>query len=60
MYAKARRGELKEFTGVSDPYEPPDRPEIHLYTQDETPEASARRILDYLASRSLLPLDAIL
>jgi adenylylsulfate kinase len=60
MYARARKGELKEFTGVSDPYESPTDPEIHLHTQDEPPEASARRILDYLGSRSLLPLDVIL
>lgn len=59
MYEKARRGELKEFTGVSDPYEPPLKPEVHVRTQEESAEQSARRILDYLASRSLLTLDAI-
>jgi adenylylsulfate kinase len=59
MYAKAHRGELKEFTGVSDPYEPPLHPEVHVHTQAESAEESARRILDYLASRSLLTLDVI-
>ncbi len=55
MYAKARSGQLKEFTGVSDPYEPPLNPEIHLRTQDETPHESAQLILAYLASKALLP-----
>ncbi len=55
MYAKARSGELKEFTGVSDPYETPLNPEIHLRTQDETPHESAQRIVDYLASKALFP-----
>ena len=55
MYAKARSGELKEFTGVSDPYETPLNPEIHLRTQDQTPHESAQRIVDYLASKALFP-----
>jgi adenylylsulfate kinase len=59
MYAKARSGELKEFTGVSDPYEAPVKPEVHVRTQGEAPADSAQRILDYLASRSLIELDAI-
>ncbi|HXW51891.1 MAG TPA: adenylyl-sulfate kinase [Candidatus Acidoferrales bacterium] len=59
MYEKARRGEIKEFTGVSDPYEPPPTPEVQVRTQEESPDESARRILDYLASRSLLTLHVI-
>jgi adenylylsulfate kinase len=55
LYAKARSGEIKEFTGVSDPYEPPENPEITLETEHETPEESARKILDYLAERDLIP-----
>jgi adenylyl-sulfate kinase len=57
MYAKARRGELKEFTGVSDPYEPPLTPEIWIHTDQETPVESAERIMAYLARRGLVPLD---
>ena len=38
MYAKARRGEIKGFTGIDDPYEPPQNPEITLNTVDHTPE----------------------
>ena len=49
MYAKARSGELPHFTGVSDPYEPPQRPEIWLKTDDGTPQQSAERILAALA-----------
>ena len=48
MYAKARSGEIKEFTGVSDPYEAPEAAEIHLKTHEETPDESADRVLQYL------------
>jgi len=55
LYAKARRGEIKEFTGVSDPYEPPKDPELVLDTENQTPEESARQILDFLEERGLIP-----
>lgn len=55
MYAKAFAGEIENFTGVSDPYEAPERPEIHLHTDQETPEESARRIIAYLEERELVP-----
>ena len=45
MYQKAIRGEIKEFTGVSDPYEEPLRPELVLRTDTETLEESARKVL---------------
>jgi adenylylsulfate kinase-like enzyme len=48
MYAKARRGEIKNFTGIDDPYEPPIQPEITLDTVTHTPEENARLILHYL------------
>ena len=48
MYAKARRGEIKDFTGIDDPYEPPDSPEITLDTVTHTPENNARLILQHL------------
>ena len=54
MYEKARRGELKEFTGVSDPYEPPPSPDVHVHTDKEAPQASAQHVLDHLAARSLV------
>lgn len=55
LYAKAFAGELKEFTGVSDPYEPPETPEITLYTDSETVDESVARVLDYLEARQLIP-----
>jgi adenylylsulfate kinase len=51
LYAKALAGEIANFTGVSDPYEPPERPEVHLRTDRETPEKSAARVLDYMQAR---------
>jgi bifunctional enzyme CysN/CysC len=38
LYAKARRGELKNFTGIDSPYEPPISPEVHLQTTIQTPD----------------------
>jgi adenylylsulfate kinase len=55
LYEKAFAGEIKEFTGVSDPYEPPENPEIVLETEHETPEESAQKILAYLEERELIP-----
>ena len=48
MYKKALAGEIKEFTGVSDPYEPPLTPELVIRTADESADAGAQRILDFL------------
>jgi adenylylsulfate kinase len=55
LYAKARAGEIKEFTGVSDPYEPPKSPELVLDTEQQSPEESARQILGYLEERGFIP-----
>jgi sulfate adenylyltransferase len=54
MYAKARRGEIKGFTGIDDPYEAPERAEIVLETVQSDPETNARRILAYLSSRGFI------
>ena len=54
MYAKARRGEIKGFTGIDDPYEPPSNPEIRLTTTDCSPEECAHSILRYLLERGFL------
>jgi sulfate adenylyltransferase len=48
MYAKARRGEIKNFTGIDDPYEAPIQAEFELNTVTSTAEENARRIIDYL------------
>ena len=54
LYAKARRGEIKGFTGIDDPYEPPENPEIRLDTVNHTPEENARIILEYLIRRGFV------
>ena len=57
MYAKARRGEIKGFTGIDDPYEPPVDPEITLDTVAFSPEENARRIVALLEERGYLRSD---
>jgi bifunctional enzyme CysN/CysC len=54
LYAKARRGELKNFTGIDSPYEPPEQPEIHIDTGRATPEESASAIVDELRRTGML------
>jgi len=54
MYAKARRGEIKGFTGIDDPYEPPDHPEITLNTVTHSAQQNAQRIAAYLIERGFL------
>ena len=51
LYKKARKGEIKNFTGISDPYEPPENPEIELNTDKETIEESTAKVINYLTSR---------
>ncbi len=54
MYAKARRGEIKGFTGIDDPYEPPDHAEIVLDTVANTPEQNAHVIVNWLIDKGLI------
>ena len=54
LYAKAIAGEIKEFTGISDPYEEPTSPELTIDTESESPEESAARVVDYLEQRGLV------
>jgi adenylylsulfate kinase len=54
LYKKAFAGEIEQFTGVSDPYEPPAAPELHLKTDEEMPEESARRVITELEERGYL------
>ena len=48
LYAKARAGELSNFTGIDSPYEAPEHPEVHLHTTDATPDALAQQVIDNL------------
>lgn len=54
LYKKARRGELRNFTGIDSPYEPPEAPEIHLRTALYSPEAAAEQILNQLRDAGML------
>jgi adenylylsulfate kinase-like enzyme len=55
LYAKAMAGEIPNFTGISDPYEVPETPDLHIRTDQETPEQSAVRVLGLLSARGFLP-----
>jgi len=48
LYRKARAGEIRNFTGISSPYERPEQPDIHIDTTRETPEAAAERIVEHI------------
>jgi adenylylsulfate kinase len=55
LYKKARAGEIKEFTGISAPYEAPNEPELTIRTSQQSVEQSALQILAYLEQRGLVP-----
>ena len=54
LYKKARAGEIKGFTGIADPYEPPENAELVLHTGDESLEESVTRALASITERGLL------
>ena len=54
LYAKARRGEIKQFTGIDDPYEVPEHPEVEIDTREFTPDEAAQRIILKLESMGLI------
>ena len=54
LYKKARAGEIKGFTGIDDPYEPPEKPEIVIDTETTSPDAAAVQIVEYLKSAGCL------
>ena len=55
LYAKAFAGEIKGFTGVDDPYEEPESPEIVVETEGKTPEESAQVVIEKLEQLGLIP-----
>ena len=55
MYKKAFAGEIKEFTGVSDPYEIPVDPELTINTHEQTLDESVAQVIAYLEERNLIP-----
>lgn len=54
MYKKARAGEIKNFTGLDDPYEAPPNPDLVVDTEKESLDQSAQKIIDYLKSKDLI------
>ena len=54
LYAKALSGELKGFTGVNDPYEVPENPELIIDTENITPEESVQKVMIYLEKEGLI------
>jgi bifunctional enzyme CysN/CysC len=57
LYAKARRGELTNFTGIDSPYEPPEHPEVRVDTTDLEPDAAADHVLDELRAMGVITLE---
>jgi bifunctional enzyme CysN/CysC len=57
LYKKARRGELKNFTGIDSPYEAPEDPEIRVDTIQLAPEEAASRVIAYLREAGIIDVD---
>lgn len=55
MYKKARAGVIREFTGISAPYEAPEKPEIHLRTDKMDVDECVRAVMDYLIKHNYIP-----
>jgi len=55
LYKKARAGEIKGFTGIDDPYEAPENPEIEVHTENEGIDESVDKIIRYLELKGLVP-----
>jgi adenylylsulfate kinase len=55
LYAKARAGEIREFTGISSPYEEPENPELRIDTGGQDLEACVARVLAYLQNKGVIP-----
>lgn len=54
LYKKARAGQIKNFTGIDDPYEPPSDPEIHLKTDEMTVEQEVQIVIDFLVDNGII------
>ena len=55
LYKKARAGEIKNFTGIDDPYEAPEAPEVHLHTDQQSLEEEVEHLLTLLEKQGLIP-----
>jgi adenylylsulfate kinase len=56
LYKRARTGEIKDFTGITSPYEAPENPDIEICTETENPEESAEKIIAYLKEHEFIQL----
>ena len=54
LYQKARRGEIKNFTGIDSAYEPPESPEVVLNTAECSVEDCSKQVIDFLRSRQII------
>lgn len=57
LYKKAREGILLDFTGINSPYEPPDKPELTLFSGNESVSENAGKVIDYLRKKGILGKD---
>ena len=57
LYKKARAGEIRNFTGIDDPYEEPESPEIHLHTDRMTLEEEVDIIVNYMKDKGIIRID---
>ncbi|MFN2289461.1 MAG: adenylyl-sulfate kinase [Chromatocurvus sp.] len=55
LYKKARAGEIRNFTGIDDPYEAPSAPEVHLHSESQSLDAEVAEILALLRQRGIIP-----
>ena len=55
LYKKARAGEIKNFTGIDDPYEAPEAPEVHLHTDQQSLEEEVEHLIALLEKQGLIP-----
>ena len=55
LYKKARAGEIKEFTGISAPYEPPENPEVVIDTSELDLKQSAVKVVAYIEEKGIIP-----
>ena len=55
LYKKARAGEIKNFTGIDDPYEAPEAPEVHLHTDQQSLEEEVEQLVELLEKQGLIP-----
>lgn len=58
LYKQARAGAIKQFTGIDDPYEIPEKPELHLKTHEQSLQEEVAAILAYLSANSLIALES--